>query len=480
MGQRAAFPRLFACAPQYGGMPIGEKALHKFSIAGSSDDADSAIQRLANQSLVDSVTGLPNRALFLDRLNQTLSFARREDWIAALLLVDLPSVGRIGAGHDQAAADQLLRETATRLRAIARESDSIARIDNNRFAILLPTGASLPGAIMVADRIVSALSEPHRHDGHDIVPAVHVGIALYPKHADSADTLFDNAATAATAAEDAAQTNQSYLAYSGNVTNGSGATQRQQISLTENLRSADANEFILHFQPIVSFKSERIVGFEALARWLHPREGLLIPDLFIPLAEQTGRIEAITEWVVAQALHQCHVWCETGLEVPVSINLFPLTLHNPSFPDEIATALDRWEVPPEMLMLEITESAIISDVARATETLNRLHDMGVRVWIDDFGSGYTSLSYIRRLPVSGIKVDKSFTAQMSEVNDDAAIVRSIVDLGRNLGLRVVAEGIEDRETWNLLAEFGCDEAQGFYISRPLKAEEITDWARNRT
>ena len=451
--------------------------LHKFSIVGSSDDADSAIQRLANQSLVDSVTGLPNRALFLDRLNQTLSFARRENWIAALLLVDLPSVGQFGAGHGQAAADQMLRETATRLRAIARESDSIARIDNSRFAILLPTGASLPGATMVADRIVSASSEPHRIDDEDIVPAVHVGIALHPKHADSADTLFDNAATAA---EDAARTNQSYLVYSGNVTNGSGATQRQQISLTEDLRGADANEFILHFQPIVSFDSERIVGFEALTRWMHPREGLLIPDLFIPLAEQTGRIEAITEWVIDQALNQCHVWCEAGLEVPVSINLSPLTLHNLSFPGEIAAALDRWAVPPEMLMLEITESAIISDVARATETLNRLHDMGVRVWIDDFGTGYTSLSYIRHLPVSGIKVDKSFIAQMSEVNDDAAIVRSIVDLGRNLGLRVVAEGIENRKTWDLLAELGCNEAQGFYIGHPLKAEDISEWVRDRT
>ena len=450
--------------------------VQKFPIAGSSDDADSAIQRLANQSLVDSVTGLPNRALFLDRLNQTLSFARRENWIAALLIVDLPSVGQIGTELGQATADQLLRETATRLRALARESDSIARIDNSRFAILLPTGASLPGAIMAADRIVSALSEPHRLDGRNIVPVVHVGIALHPKHADSADMLFENAATAA---EDAAGTNQSYRVYSGNAANGNGATQRQQISLTEDLRGADASEFILHFQPIVSFDSERIVGFEALTRWMHPQKGLLIPDLFIPLAEQTGRIEAITAWVIDQALSQCHVWREAGLDVPVSINLSPLTLHNLSFPGEIAAAMDRWAVPPEMLMLEITESAIISDVARATETLNRLHDMGVRVWIDDFGTGYTSLSYIRHLPVSGIKVDKSFIAQMAEVSDDAAIVRSIVDLGRNLGLRVVAEGIENRETWDLLAALGCNEAQGFYIGHPLKAEEITEWARNR-
>ena len=451
--------------------------VQKFPIAGSSNDADSAIQRLANQSLVDSVTGLPNRALFLDRLNQTLSFARRENWIAALLIVDLPSVSQIGTGRGQAIADQLLRETATRLRALARESDSIARIDNSRFAILLPTGASLPGAIMAADRIVSALSEPHRLDGRNIVPVVHVGIALHPKHADSAESLFDNAAAAA---EDAAGTNQSYRVYSGNATNGNGATQRQQISLTEDLRGADASEFILHFQPIVSFDSERIVGFEALARWMHPRKGLLIPDLFIPLAEQTGRIEAITAWVIGQALSQCHVWREAGLDVPVSINLSPLTLHNLSFPGEIAAAMERWAVPPEMLMLEITESAIISDVARATETLNRLHDMGVRVWIDDFGTGYTSLSYIRHLPVSGIKVDKSFIAQMSEVGDDAAIVRSIVDLGRNLGLRVVAEGIENRETWDLLADLGCNEAQGFYIGHPLRAEEIPEWARNRT
>lgn len=451
--------------------------VQKFPIAGSSNDADSAIQRLANQSLVDSVTGLPNRALFLDRLNQTLSFARRENWIAALLIVDLPSVSQIGTGRGQAIADQLLRETATRLRALARESDSIARIDNSRFAILLPTGASLPGAIMAADRIVSALSEPHRLDGRNIVPVVHVGIALHPKHADSAESLFDNAAAAA---EDAAGTNQSYRVYSGNATNGNGATQRQQISLTEDLRGADASEFILHFQPIVSFDSERIVGFEALARWMHPRKGRLIPDLFIPLAEQTGRIEAITAWVIGQALSQCHVWREAGLDVPVSINLSPLTLHNLSFPGEIAAAMERWAVPPEMLMLEITESAIISDVARATETLNRLHDMGVRVWIDDFGTGYTSLSYIRHLPVSGIMVDKSFIAQMSEVGDDAAIVRSIVDLGRNLGLRVVAEGIENRETWDLLADLGCNEAQGFYIGHPLRAEEIPEWARNRT
>tara|TARA_Y100001934_G_scaffold282443_1_gene396213 strand:+ start:2014 stop:2730 length:717 start_codon:yes stop_codon:yes gene_type:complete len=234
----------------------------KYSIAGTPDQTDSAIQRLASQSLVDSVTGLPNRALFLDRLNQTLSFARRENWIAALLLVDLPSLARLTDQHGQATADQLLREIAARLRSIARESDSIARIDDSRFAVLLPTGVSLPGAVMAADRIVSALTEIHHIEGREVVLEVHVGIALHPKHADSADHLFDHAAIAA---QDAAQSSQSYRVYSGNATNGNGASQRQQISLTEDLRSADASEIVLHFQPIVSFDSERIVGFEALA-----------------------------------------------------------------------------------------------------------------------------------------------------------------------------------------------------------------------
>ncbi len=188
----------------------------------------------------------------------------------------------------------------------------------------------------------------------------------------------------------------------------------------------------------------------------------------------------MTEWVIEQALRQCQNWRATGLDVPVSVNLSPETLHNLSFPDQIEASLEKWGVPPDRLMLEITESAIISEVVRASQTVNRLHNMGLMVWIDDFGTGYTSLSYIRRLPISGIKVDKSFIAQMAQFNDDAAIVRSIVDLGCNLGLRVVAERIEDRETLDLLAELGCSEAQGFYIGRPLGAPDITNWARART
>lgn len=442
------------------------------AIAGLTDDSDSAIQRLATQSLVDSVTGLPTRALFLDRLNQTLSFARREKWIVALLFVELPNMDEIGASHGRAASDQVLREAAARLRALARESDSIARIDNSRFAVLLPTGASLPGAVMAADRIVAALSEPFALEGQDTGLETHVGIALHPKHADDATALFDNAATAA---ELAVQRQEPYRVFAAGAANGNGVAQRQQISLTEDLHRAAADEFILHFQPIVALDSRRIVGFEALARWMHPREGLLPPDLFIPVAEQTGRIETVTQWVIDKALQQSQVWRDSGLDVPVSVNLSPVTLHNLSFPDEVAAALDRWNVPPRTLMLEITESAIISDIARASETLSRLHDMGVSVWIDDFGTGYTSLSYIKRLPISGIKVDKSFIAHMTEVADDAVIVRSIVDLGRNLGLHVVAEGIESAGTWDLLKDLQCSEAQGFHIGRPLAAEDIPGW-----
>jgi EAL domain-containing protein (putative c-di-GMP-specific phosphodiesterase class I) len=230
-----------------------------------------------------------------------------------------------------------------------------------------------------------------------------------------------------------------------------------------------------NYQPKVTFTPPHIAGVEALLRWNHPQHGLVTPDVFIPLAEQTGIIEPLTGWVLDAALQQYREWLEAGLDIPVSVNLSPVTLHDRSFSDQIARLLEKWRVPARGLVLEITESAIISDVARATETVDKLHEMGVRISIDDFGTGYSSLAYIRRLRVSEIKVDKSFVLNMRDINDDAVIVRSIVDLGRNLGLSVVAEGIEDIETWKLLEDLQCTEAQGYFISRPMDAASLKQW-----
>ena len=252
-----------------------------------------------------------------------------------------------------------------------------------------------------------------------------------------------------------------------------------QLSLAADLRRAtEDGEMILHYQPKVVMGGSRLYGVESLVRWQHPERGMIAPDVFIPLAEQSGVIEPLTRWVLDHALMQQREWREQGYRIPVSVNLCPTTLHDTSFPDTVANLLERWAAPRHALSLEITETAIMSDVARATETANRLNGMGVRISIDDFGTGYTSFAYIRKLPINEIKVDKSFVLNMSSVPDDEVIVRSIVTLGLNLGVDVVAEGVEDDTTWNLLAALDCTQAQGYFISPPVAAENLRAWLAN--
>jgi len=219
----------------------------------------------------------------------------------------------------------------------------------------------------------------------------------------------------------------------------------------------------------------RICGAEALLRWHHPEHGMVPPDVFIPLAEQTGSIEGLTTWVLDAALKQWRSWHEQGTDIRISVNLSPLTLHNTSFPDTVRSMLARWRVPADQLVLEITESAIVSDAVRAAETVSRLNALGVRISIDDFGSGYSSLAYIRKLAIAELKVDKSYVFNMTRVNDDLVIVRTLIELAHNLGLQVVAEGVEDQETWDALAGLGCEISQGFYMSRPLCAADFSAW-----
>ncbi len=253
-----------------------------------------------------------------------------------------------------------------------------------------------------------------------------------------------------------------------------------RIALTGDLRAAiEQNEMAIHYQPKVSFETGLPCGAEALLRWQSARHGMVPPDRFIPLAEETGLMIPLTRWVLEGALAQQSKWRAEGLAVPVAVNLSPTTLHNADFPDQVGDLLRKWGIPADHLVFEITESSIMSDVARATETVNHLDRMGVRISIDDFGTGYTSLAYIRKLPVSEIKVDKSFVLNMQESSDDAVIVRSVVDLGHNLGLDVVAEGVEDRETWDMLTRLGCTTAQGYYICRPVEPAALAAWVHSQ-
>ncbi len=434
--------------------------------------------KLARQTLYDSLSELPNRVLFFDRLDQVISLGRRERRQVAVLTMDLNGFKQVNATLGHAIGDKLIQAVADRLRSVARDSDTVARLGGDEFAQVMPTGASVAGAIRAAEKAIDVLREPIDIDGHHLATGISIGIAVFPTHGDDGATLMRHADQAMYAAK---RNVTGYAIYTGGGDDADEGAHVRKLTLAGDLRDAiEREQMALNFQPKVSFETNNIAGVEALLRWNHPEHGMVSPDIFIPLAEQTGIIEQLTHWVLNAAMEQHARWAAEGMFIPVAVNLSPVTLHEQEFPAQVADILNKWSVKSSGLMLEITESAIMSDVARATGTVNQLHDMGLRISIDDFGTGYTSLSYIRRLPVSEIKVDKSFVLNMLEVNDDAVIVRSIVELGHNLGLSVVAEGIEDVETWNLLSDLKCNTAQGYFISRPVDAASLSEWAADGT
>ena len=431
--------------------------------------AINAEKRLAMQTLFDPLTNLPNRSLFFDRVDRALSVSRRDGREVAILILDLNRFRDINNVLSHKAGDQLLREVTERLREVVRTSDTLARLGADEFVVLMPSGASAAGAIGMADRLLNSLTAPYTINGHNIAVGASVGIAIAPKHGMDSSTLLRHAETAC---QNAKRDSSGYAMFAGDDPTES----LRQLALASDLRNAVANnELVLYYQPKISFEGGHVCGVEALTRWRHPEYGLVPPDRFIPLAEQTGVIEPLTIWLLNEAMRQRSMWMSQGWELPVSVNLSPVTLHDEEFPDQVAEMLTRWDVPPACIILEITESAIMSDVTRATQTVGRLNDMGMHISIDDFGTGYTSFSYIRKLAVGEIKVDKSFVLNMRTVNDDAVIVRTIIEMGKSLGLNVVAEGVEDQETWDLLQSLGCNSCQGYFISEPLDAQKFDVW-----
>ena len=429
--------------------------------------------KLTRKTLYDNLSELPNRELFFDRLDQVIALARREQRQIAVLTMDLNGFKQVNATLGHYVGDKLLQEVAARIREVARDSDTVARLGGDEFAQVMPTGATVAGAIRAAEKAIDALRAPIDVDGHHLATGISIGIAVFPLHGDDSSTLMRHADTAMYAAKRNAT---GYAVHSGTGEEADEGAHVRKLSLSGDLRHAiEQQQLSLNYQPKVAFESSTLAGAEALLRWNHPVHGFVSPEIFIPLAEQTGIIEQLTNWVLDAALKQHAEWSEKGVFVPIAVNLSPVTLHEQDFANQVQRLLNKWDVPSKGLTLEITESAIMSDVARATETVNQLHDMGLKISIDDFGTGYTSLAYIRRLPVSEIKVDKSFVLNMREVNDDAVIVRSIVELGHNLGLSVVAEGIEDQETWDVLSDLRCNQAQGYFISKPVMASEFLDW-----
>ncbi len=446
-------------------VPAVERELREARIRQERRQASETIYRLA---YTDPVTELPNRIRFREYVQQAIEDARGKHPLA-LLLMGLDRFKDVNDTLGHTRGDSLLQQVGMRLRGALFAPDTVARLGGDQFGILLPRLAATDDVKLVIKKIQDFLQAPFMIDSIPIAVEAGIGVAIMPGHATDADTLLQCADIAMYRAKQMAT---SYAVYAPEFNRHS----PERLGLMAELRDAvEQRQLLLHFQPKVEIKTGRIVGTEALVRWQHLRRGLLMPDEFIVAAEQTGVIGPLTRWVLTDALGHCQGARLEGIQLRVSVNLSARSLHDPRLPEMIVKALETTGAEPRQLTLEITESAIVLDPTRAEETLAALSRMGIWLSIDDFGTGYTSLTSIKRLPVNEIKIDKSFVIGMLADKNDAMIVRSVIELGHNLGLRVVAEGVETNETFDALSALGCDEAQGYFITPPQTCESLKSW-----
>ena len=413
----------------------------------------------------ENTTDLSENSLFQVRVRQAVLAAQRSIRHVALLMIAFDPREDIGL-NGNSLITQFLEKAWLRLGSALRDSDAVCRITGAETAVLLPSLGGVEDALLVARKILNKLEPPVLTEGLRIDVRPRVGIALFPEHSTNAAALMQCAAIALT---NARRTKQSHVLYSSEHS----SCQRPLLRLSELRRAIVQDQLLLHYQPKIDLQNEAIAGLEVLTRWQHPDHGLISPDEFIPVAERTGLIIPLTLWVLHRSLAQCRSWNNFGFDTSVAVNLSMWNLDALELPEQIDGLLKSVGISPNRLELEITESAIMDDPQRAMRTLNMIRDLGVRLTIDDFGTGYSSLAHLKKLPVECIKIDKSFVQTMESEKDDAVIVRSIIDLGHNLGLKVIAEGVETLEAKEMLTAFECDEAQGYYFSHPVPPSEMT-------
>ncbi len=424
--------------------------------------AEARIQQLAHY---DVLTGLPNRALFNDRLEQAIIHAQRNQSKVSLLFLDLDRFKQINDTLGHGAGDQLLQMVAQRLMECIREQDTVSRQGGDEFIAVLP-GTDVIGAEMVAGKMLHAIIQPYVIEGHDLRISSSIGIAVYPDHAQDADSLIKFADVAMYQAKEGGR--NKYLRFDA----GMNASAYERLKLESSLRVAvEHQELRLYYQPQVDLSDGRIIGCEALLRWQHPEIGMVSPASFIPLAEETGLIIQISDWVLEEAMRQSRAWREAGLpEVTISVNLSALQFRQRNLHEQVGALLKKYDVPPHVLDLELTEGILMQGVERTLAMLHELTEMGVGLSIDDFGTGYSSLSYLKRFPIQQLKIDQSFVRDVTTDSNDATMVRTIILMAHSLNLHVIAEGVETEKQAAFLRESGCERAQGYHFGRPMPAE----------
>lgn len=451
-------------------------------------ELDTLYQTLEKMAFTDPLTQLPNRNRFHERLEEGVNNSTGESAHFALLLMDLNRFKIVNDTLGHHVGDLLLQQVGIRLQHSLRDTDLLSRVDSgsrdiynnehmvarlggDEFSAILPKACSKDAITIVAQKLIEAMQPAFTVDGNKLVIGISIGIALYPDHGTDMHTLMRRADVAMYHAK---KLGQGYAFYE--------SQQRDynllHLNLEHDLRTAiREDQFVVHYQPMVSMQSRTLDSAEALLYWQHPERGLLTPDEFIPLAEQTGHITELTTMVINQALADCAEWQRQGISCAVSVNLSPLNMHDNNIVDLISESLKEWQLPADKLILELTESAVMWDPQAALESLNQLDAMGIKLSIDDFGTGYSSLTMLKKMPVDHIKIDRSFVKDLLTNQSDEAIVMSTIVLAQHMGLSVIAEGVEDLEVWNRLKNSGCDIAQGYMISKPLNVEAFHQWLK---
>ncbi|MFZ6675182.1 putative bifunctional diguanylate cyclase/phosphodiesterase [Undibacterium sp. Xuan67W] len=453
----------------------GAATTHFVSVINDVSDRVTYQNELEYQATHDSLTGLANRNLLNDRIQHAIAWANRENQLIAVMLLDLDHFKLINDASGHGSGDAMLKEVAKRLMQCVRDTDTVARLGGDEFVLIL-TDLREPGDVdIIAEKVLTALSKPFDVIGQDVVVTASIGISFYPKDGDHGEILLRYADIAMYRVKEHGRNSVRQFVPE------MGVTAISRLNMEAALRRGlERKEFVLHYQPKISLPDQKIIGAEALVRWQHPQIGMIHPVEFIPLAEQSGLILPLGEWVLAEACRQQVLWAKQGLaDLKIAINMSSRQFRQEDLADRVAAIFTATGADPQLLILELTESMVMQDVESTLLTLRALKNLGVAISLDDFGTGYSSLSYLRRFPIDELKIDKSFINDIHANPDDAAIASAIIAMAVSLGLRVVAEGVEKEEQASMLTKMGCHQVQGYYFGRPVDVASFAKRCREQ-